>query len=389
MRQFFLKHYLNNMKYIPYFLSILLVILNTCGCKGKPDNDALINIHLYPAQNTKIYLYKISFGHEKLSIIDSGIIKIADDSLVFKIPKEKDKLYFIQEDQFYQKFYFIPDTSFIKINGNILTGKCKIEASPASNSFNDFENSQTNFAAETKKYVRQLQNLDKDKDKLLADSLNKKIQTNLSIFRKRYINYADTVSNPAAFLAVYNNVDFGNDYAMVKLFINNAAKRFQNFESVQQLKQETLNFISIYEKEFNVGDSLPLIQLPDFDGNLFSPTLLKKKYYLINFWASWCPSCLVYNKYYKELTHQNFSSNKFVIVSVALDDNIQSCKSIIKKNNYNWIQLIDTAMWQGRAVGTLKFDSIPFNFLVSPQGRIIAKAIKPDSLLTLINASIK
>jgi hypothetical protein len=42
-------------------------------------------------------------------------------------------------------------------------------------------------------------------------------------------------------------------------------------------------------------------------------------------------------------------------------------------------------MWQGPAVRTLLFDSIPFNFLVGPHGKIIDKAIKPDSLQKVIS----
>jgi hypothetical protein len=62
---------------------------------------------------------------------------------------------------------------------------------------------------------------------------------------------------------------------------------------------------------------------------------------------------------------------------------------LITKANYSWPQLIDEKMWRGTAAKTLKFDSIPFNFLVSPQGRILAKAIRPDSLIIVLKKVIQ
>jgi hypothetical protein len=80
---------------------------------------------------------------------------------------------------------------------------------------------------------------------------------------------------------------------------------------------------------------------------------------------------------------------KFEIVSVAIDSEKEDWELILEKENLNWTQLIDEKMWQGTAVKTLKFDSIPFNFLVNPEGRIIAKAIKPDSLLPVLHRLVK
>ena len=54
-----------------------------------------------------------------------------------------------------------------------------------------------------------------------------------------------------------------------------------------------------------------------------------------------------------------------------------------------WKQLIDVKLWRGPAVNALKFDSIPFNYLVDPNGKIIAKAIKADSLLTVVSNAVR
>jgi hypothetical protein len=50
--------------------------------------------------------------------------------------------------------------------------------------------------------------------------------------------------------------------------------------------------------------------------------------------------------------------------------------------------LIDEQMWAGPVARTLRFDSIPFNFLLGKDGRILAKGISPDSLLQTLKKFI-
>lgn len=133
-----------------------------------------------------------------------------------------------------------------------------------------------------------------------------------------------------------------------------------------------------------VGDELPSITLPDQDDKPFTTGSLSKQYYLIDFWSTWCDQCMAFKAAEKKIADK-IPPGKLQIVSVAIDNKKSNWKNIIYGNQYNWIQLIDVKMWQGPAVRTLVFDSIPFNFLVAPRGKIINKAIKPDSLLKIIS----
>ena len=146
--------------------------------------------------------------------------------------------------------------------------------------------------------------------------------------------------------------------------------------------------ISIYEEEFNVGDSLPSVKLPDGSGNMFSTASFRGKYYLIDFWSTWCRQCMIFDEYKKTLRRE-IPAEKLGMVSVALDDSRGTWLSLINRNHYDWPQLIDDKMWRGVAALTLKFDSIPFNFLVSPKGIVIAKAIPADSLASVLKRIIK
>jgi thiol-disulfide isomerase/thioredoxin len=199
----------------------------------------------------------------------------------------------------------------------------------------------------------------------------------------RYRTFADTVNSPAAFMAVYDLVGFGRDYPAQTRFIKAAEARFPSNPDILQLRDDVLGFIKIMQEEFQPGEQLPPITLPDAEGRPFSTATLKGKYYLIDFWSTWCPQCLPFAQAKTDLSRL-FPAGKFEIVSVAIDAEKEDWKKAIILQKAGWPQLIDTAMWQGKAVRTLKFDSIPFNFLVDPRGRIIQKGIPADSLVAAV-----
>lgn len=360
------------------------------GCTAVPSKKMTrISISIYAAQNKKIYLYNVPCTTEKRKLIDSAIVQNVNDSIVFTVPFEEDRMYEITMTAPIRKFYFITDASHIQVTANNINGKYTISGSPATISLKKFQDDQASLTQHAHTLSKKIDSL--TKKGVTGENINplkKQLEGSLLLINSNYIAYADTVQNPAAFLIIYNKIDFAYDHKKLKQFILKAAERFQQYVPIQHLKQEVLDLADIFEKEYNVGDSLPVIELPDMNNHLFSTRSMKGKYYLVDFWSTWCSRCMPYNAVKKE-AGSYFSKSKFEIISVVIDDNKETWQQIIKQNKYEWVQLIDEKMWQGSAAKTLKFDSIPFNFLVSPEGRILAKAIRSDSLLTVLKNNIK
>jgi thiol-disulfide isomerase/thioredoxin len=119
----------------------------------------------------------------------------------------------------------------------------------------------------------------------------------------------------------------------------------------------------------------------DVNGVPVKLSSFRGKYVLIDFWASWCGPCRqenpnvvrVYNKY---------KEKNFTIIGVSLDK--QSGRAdwlaAIKNDGLNWTQVSDLKFWSNQAAALYYVSSIPANFLVDPNGKIVAKNLRGDDL---------
>ncbi|MEP6846114.1 MAG: TlpA disulfide reductase family protein [Panacibacter sp.] len=366
------------------FFGIILLFVYSCN---EVVHETLVSLNIKGAAGKKIFLYKEPFINEQAIKLDSAIVVDLNHTIPFRIKENEERLYMLRVENSNKGYYFINDAASVHINANDINGKYSVDFSPASLSWKRFTDSQLVLTGKLRNVARSIDSLKKKGD-ALNDSFKINYDALLREFSNNYILYADTVQSPSAFMAAYGNIDFGKQYKDFKVFVNKAAARFPGYRPVADLKKEVYDMISIFEEEYNIGDTLPVISLPGISNEMFSTASLKGKYYLIDFWASWCPQCYIYNAYKKQ-SWAEFKSKNFAMVSVALDDEKEKWKDVINKEGLNWTQLIDENMWRGIAANTLKFDSIPFNFLVAPGGVIVAKAIKPDSLSKVVGSYVK
>ncbi|MCG2615671.1 AhpC/TSA family protein [Terrimonas sp. NA20] len=119
----------------------------------------------------------------------------------------------------------------------------------------------------------------------------------------------------------------------------------------------------------------------DTSGNPVSLSSFRGKYVLLDFWASWCGPCRQENPNVVA-TYHKFVSKNFTVLGISLDRPGQKDKWIqaIHADNLTWTHVSDLQFWNNVVAQQYRVQSIPQNFLIGPDGKIIAKNLRGPAL---------
>ncbi|MCG2613733.1 TlpA family protein disulfide reductase [Terrimonas sp. NA20] len=134
----------------------------------------------------------------------------------------------------------------------------------------------------------------------------------------------------------------------------------------------------LYDETLSLGKMAPDFSLPDTTGHAVSLSSFRGKYVFLDFWASWCGPCLKENKFIKQ-AWQMYKNKGLVVLAVSIDSPESKDKwlGMIRNDQLPWAQVIDD---ENKIKRMYKVVSIPKNFLLDPEGRIIAKDLRGTRL---------
>jgi|GEM_PF-880464 len=143
-------------------------------------------------------------------------------------------------------------------------------------------------------------------------------------------------------------------------------------------------------KTIDIGNKAPNFELADNKGNLHTLTSMKGKYVLLEFWASWCTPCRQENKFIRE-AWKNLQQEPIVLVSISIDgeQGKKDWLDLLAKEQLPWLQLLDPGGHQGKVAQAYQISGIPKNFLIDPEGNIIALNIRGENLSDKIKPFLK
>ncbi len=132
-------------------------------------------------------------------------------------------------------------------------------------------------------------------------------------------------------------------------------------------------------KRVDIGQPAVDFTLNDPDGNPIALSSFRGKYVLIDFWASWCKPCRMENPNVVKV-YNDYKDKGFEILGVSFDEDKNKWVDAIKADHLTWSQVSDLKGWKSMAAGLYAVNSIPHTVLIDPQGIIIAKNLRGDSL---------
>ena len=115
------------------------------------------------------------------------------------------------------------------------------------------------------------------------------------------------------------------------------------------------------------------IQLKDVYGNTVRLSDYRGKVVFLNFWATWCRTCVIEMPAMENL-HRRLKDKDFVMVAINLQESPEQVKAFFEKFKLSFTALLDSS---GEVGSGFAVRALPTTFILDKQGRIIGHALGP------------
>ncbi|MGK2863214.1 MAG: redoxin domain-containing protein [Chitinophagaceae bacterium] len=264
------------------------------------------------------------------------------------------------------------DNSSVKIAGNIdQSGQLKITGSKLHYDFQDFKKSFDPLFERLTKINQQLQ-MGLRSDSLMGAMNNVKedIQKQIDQFIKKHSGSAVSAFVLAA------TIQLNDDILLTEQRMNNLKSSALENMYGNYLKE------MVAETKFTAIGSMAMdFTQADTSGVPVSLSSFRGKYVLLDFWASWCGPCRQENPNVVA-NFKKFNNKNFTVLGVSLDRQGQRDKWLqaIYKDELTWTHVSDLQFWNNSVAQQYKVQGIPQNFLIGPDGKIVAKNLRGQAL---------
>ena len=353
--------------------SIMIAILFALiSCNKKETGGYSINGTVAGADSGWVLLKQREEG--KMKTADS--VQIKDGKFAFTGKIDLPEVYYLKLKNVDGAFAFFIENAAItmKVYADSIE-KSTVTGSVSQDAYVDYQKEAKKFNDNMEVLYGDYMKAKEANDTVLAKNVEKaydSVQKAQSDFNKDYI-LKNGKSTVAAYLAISNAYSYTLDDLKA---INKAMDPSIAASPYVKKLAERETILGTVE----VGQPAPEFTMNDSTGKPISLSSFKGKVVLVDFWASWCGPCRAENPNVVA-AFKKFGSKGFTVFGVSLDTDKSKWEAAIAKDGLTWPHVSDLVGWDNAAAKQYGVMSIPANFLLDKEGKIIGSGLRGEDLV--------
>ncbi len=351
---------------------IMSLIISLAACKGKKENQFAVEGSIQGQDTGWILIKKREEG--KWITKDSTQIKEGKFNFTGSVEMPEMNYLTIKERDGYLPVFMENSEIKIKVYADSLE-KSEITGSTTHDLYKSFLKKDEMFNQKLEDLYTEYMKAKEANDSVKALSMEggfDAIQKEQAAAMKEFIK-SNGKSVVSAYLALSNAYNF--ELAELQELNKSFDPSIAGSVYVKQLKEREETLLKLLP-----GNPAPDFTLNDTTGKPVSLSSFKGKVVLVDFWASWCGPCRNENpnvvKAFKE-----FNAKGFTVFGVSLDNDKDKWLGAIAEDGLTWSHVSELQGWKCSAAKLYGVMSIPANFLLDKEGKIIASNLRGEDLV--------
>jgi peroxiredoxin len=357
------------------FSLLPLLLASLCACKQNKRDSFTLTGDIKGIKAPYVYLH-IPIGDSATN--DSAVVK--DGHFEFKGTLPEPAMAYLETKERYTELFL--ENADIQVSGNIDSlDNLKITGSASQVEYDSLKASIADITAMEGPLYQQY---DAAKDSVTGSAIEIRLDSLKEQRRSRLYTYI--AAHPKSPVSVYeiSSMTIGVDYPRLKTLFNYLDTSAQNSVAGKTLAKR----LAVLSRSA-IGQ--PVIDFTQNDMNGRPVTFSqynKGRYVFLDFWASWCGPCRGENPNVLK-AYNHFKDKGLAILGVSLDEDSSKWRQAVRQDGMPWTQVSDLKGWKNEVAQQYGIQGIPFNFLVDPNGIIIAKNLRGMALDQKLSDLIK